>query len=48
MSGRAAITCSVVTMRSLALFRPASCANTSMPPAAVISSDTQPMPEIVG
>ena len=31
-----------------ALLRVASCGNTSMPPAISISSDTQPMPEIIG
>ena len=36
------------TMRSLAFLRAASCGNTSMPPAASISSDTQPRPEIIG
>ena len=41
MSGSAAITCAAETMRSLAFLRAASCGNTSMPPAASISSDTQ-------
>ncbi len=48
MSGCAAITSAAVTIRSLALLRAASCGNTSTPPAISISSDTQPMPEIIG
>ncbi len=48
MSGLAAITASAETMRSLAFFLAASAGNTSMPPAASISSDTQPSPEIIG
>ena len=48
MSGATAITCSAHTMRSLAFLRLASCGNTSMPPAASISSDTHLRPEIIG
>ena len=48
MSGAAAITASTATMRSLAFLCSASAGNTSMPPAASISSDTHLMPEIIG
>ena len=48
MSGFAAMTSSALTIRSGALLRAASCGKTSMPPAISISSDTQPMPEIIG
>ena len=48
MSGAAAITSAGDTMRSLAFLRTASCGNTSMPPAASISSETQRRPEIIG
>ena len=48
MSGLAAITCSGVTMRSLAFLRNDSAGNTSAPPAASISSATQRIPEIIG
>src|SRR5664280_56907 len=48
ISGRAPITSAPDTMRSLAFLRRLSCGNTSTPPAASISSDTQPSPAIIG
>ena len=48
MSGAAAMTSYADTMRSRALLRSARFANTSTPPAAATSSDTQPMPAIIG
>jgi hypothetical protein len=42
------MTASVVTLRSLAAASPARSAKMSMPPAIPISSETQPMPEIIG
>ena len=48
MSGFASITAPGNRMRSLALFSHDKFLNVSMPPAVSISSDTQPMPEIIG
>jgi len=48
ISGALRMTSSAVTMRSLADLHDARSAKTSIPPAASISSDTQPMPEIIG
>src|SRR5262249_15387547 len=46
-SGAAAITASALTMRSFAACSPRSRANTSIPPDISISSQTQPIPEII-
>ena len=48
MSGARAMISSAVTIRSFADFPPVRSAKTSIPPAASISSETQPMPEIIG
>ena len=48
MSGARAMTSAAVTMRSLADLQAARSAKISLPPAASISSETQPMPEIIG
>src|SRR6202035_1505242 len=48
MSGARAMTSAAVTMRSLADLRTARSAKISLPPAASINSETQPMPEIIG
>jgi iron complex transport system substrate-binding protein len=48
MSGALAIISSRETVRSFALLWDARPANTSSPPATAMSSDTQPIPEIIG
>jgi hypothetical protein len=48
MSGARAMIASAVTIRSFADFPPVRSAKMSIPPAASISSETQPMPEITG
>ena len=47
-SGAAASTAAGVTIRSLAAWAVRRLANTSLPPAISISSETQPMPAISG
>jgi hypothetical protein len=48
MSGARAMISSAVTIRSFADFPPVRSAKMSIAPAASISSETQPMPEIIG